>query len=1256
MKKYVLAAIGFDIEQNELINACTELDFIEIKFFPGVLLDDKEQRKKILEFVKQKAQAVIINDRSMKADQGKFHRKLKSEAGTIPIIPIGSEMIQVGVYNDVDLTSIQEINRYFIFGGLENITNALLYIGNRVLGIDSVSPAAKPVQVAFEGIFHPDSETVFTSRESYFRWYQSRPNCSKGQWIGLLIHRNSWITNNLEVENALIKELEQLGFNVIPVFNYGSAEPELNNKDFDGIVDTYFSCDGRLVIDALINLQVFTFRSDNNGRNVFEQAAYKMQQLNIPVFRPLISYMNSREGWEENQHGLSMEIPWSFTKPEMQGMIEPIIIGCREKKGKARPIPERVNKLACRVKKWIELKNTSNQEKKLAIFLHNAPCSGVEATIGMGAGLDVFTSTVKILNELQKAGWSVENIPQDGNELHELIMEKKAYADFRWTSVEDILESGGCLYQMPLEGSEGYYQFYKQLDPGSREKMEKTWGLPPGEGMVYDNHLIITGINFGNVTVLVQPKRGCYGAKCTGEVCKILQDPHCPPPHQYLATYKYVEEILKVQAVLHIGTHGSLEFLPGKANALSKKCYPDIVLGTLPNFYIYNAGVGTEGILAKRRTNAVILDHLPPIFGVQIKEVQQFINLISDYLEALRIKSGQVQALEAQIREQVVKVPGAQTVLDKAETFYEGAVELKKILVQSVCNPQVEKLHVYGRETALEDAVGYIKEVLQSDIKLMAGLRKRWEDDYELQVLLHEFVKQVISDRKSGNIIVQEICQQVLDDELETIFDELAVEIREIYSKLVLVTNEMDNLIKALNGMYVPPGPSGMPDDNGKNIIPTGRNFYLMDIEKIPTRAAWEVGCKLVDQLIELYLADEGHYPEKVAMNMISLDISRAKGEQLSQILYLMGIKPVWDGTGKVIDLEVIPLEELNRPRIDVTVRISGVLRDSYPQAVELLDTAVCKVASLPEPDHLNFIKKHTMQIARVLKEMENESEIERHSTMRIFGDPPGSYGAGVDLALKASAWKDETDLAKTFVYFSSYAYGKSLNGKQAKREFVENVKKAQLAYDTTNSKRYDIFSSNFGASVQGGFGLVRRVLEGKSLKQYHGSRENPEQIQVGRLEEKLQEKLEEKLFNPLWKEDMQQKGYRGATEMMERIQNVFEWQCLTGSFKDDVLDKLVEEYVNDPQMQEWFVEKNPFAIEEIARRFLELYQREKWQADPGVLKKLKSNYLKLEGDMEEHLGEVKGEIQAGTIEVINDADIKEWRDKLKEVSDLFNE
>ncbi|UWG98485.1 cobaltochelatase subunit CobN [Dehalobacter sp. DCM] len=1264
MNKYSVAVIGLDIEKRVLLEALAEIDFLEMTFFSGQLLDSKESSEEVLAYIKNKARAVLIKEHSGKYTPDKFYHRLKEAAGEVPVVPLGAEAVQAGI-SDLDSESIREMNRYFSFGGKNNLVNALRYLGSQILK-NGIS-AEKPVELPMTGIFHPEAPEVFACWESYAEWLVRRQggknrdgktNSNSSGWeagrtVGLLTHRGNWVTDNLGVEAALIKQLEEQGLCVVPVFN--------ENGEFQELADTYFSQQGRLMIEGLINLQIFTFKGDNTGQDIFQKAVENLEILNIPIFRPLISYLHSMESWKEAQD-LGMEIPWAFTTPEAQGMIEPLLIGCRDKEGKAVPVPDRVLRLAQRVKKWLELRNTAAKNKKLAIFLHNAPCSGVEATIGMGAGLDVFASTSAILKELQQSGWGVENLPKDGAELHRLIMDKKAYADFRWTSVEDIIAGGGCLYRMSLEE---YRQYYDRLAASVREAMEDTWGLPPGEGMVSGNDLVITGIELGNVTLLVQPKRGCYGAKCTGEVCKILQDPACPPPHQYLATYKYAEEVLKVQAVLHVGTHGSLEFLPGKTNALSSACYPDIVLSTLPNLYIYNAGVGTEGVLAKRRTNAVILDHLPPVYGNRDTEYVHLLEGINQYVEARSQQSDQVSFLEAQIREQAAKIPGALNILDghreQKKTFPEQLLQLKNRLTQAICNPKSEKLHVFGQEATIEDAFRYIEEVLRSDLVYRQGLRRQYPDDYTLHRFLKRFIEQVIQGI-DGEISAfpdrgREICGEYEDkqEELQKMLPAMTDAVREVYGKLTGEQLEIKNLLRALQGEYIPPGPSGMPDDNGRNIIPTGRNFYLLDIEKVPSKAAWEIGCQLAEQLIALYLEEEGSFPEKIAMNMISLDISRSKGEQLSQILYLMGIRPVWDQNAKVVDLEVISPEELRRPRIDVTIRISGVLRDCYPRVMDLIDRAVQMVASLDESDDSNFVKKHSRQIAEALVMTGEGSDLMRRSTLRIFGDRPGTYGAGVDLALKASAWKEDTDLAKVFVYFSSYAYGQELHGRQAREEFLENVKKVQVAYDTSTSKRYDILASGFGASVQGGFNLISRIFRGQDIKQYHGSRENPEQVRVGLSRDALRETLNETLLNPLWKEDMQQKGYRGAAELMQRLQNIFDWQCLSAGFTDNDLDSLVQAYVNDPETRAWFQENNLFALEEIARRFLELHQRDKWQADPEVLSALKENYLDLEGEMEDRLGDIKGEIQAGNIEVQNDADIREWQDKLKEVNELFN-
>lgn len=1261
MSKKVIAVIGADFIKNQFSKAAKNIDFLDVIFLSKDEITG-EKAEETTNFIKNNVSALMLSNITKDKEINHYFTRLKNEIKKIPIIPIGLDMMQEGFFN-IDEGIATKIISYFTYGGLKNLTNVLYYVAYNFLEIPLKEKnqcekcMCKPEPVPFDGIFHNDTDRVFKSLEGYANWYIKDGNIKDYKWIGILTHRHNWNNDNIKVEKELIKSFEYKGFKVIAAFSYSTAKEESGIKTFGGIIKDYFSIDGKLVIDGLVNFQMLAALGNGEGGDSFEQAVKIFKKMNVPVFRPIVTNYQNEKSWRKNISGASMEIPWSFTTPEMMGMIEPIIVGCRNKSRAIIPIKERINKFVGRVSKWVELRNTENKHKKLAIFLHNAPCSGVEATVGLGAGLDVFESVVNILKELKKNGYNVENIPQNGEELHKMIMDKKAYQDFRWTSVEDIIEAGGVIYKMPLEGKGGYLQFYNDLDKKVIEEIEETWGTPPGEGMVYENKMIITGINFGNVTVMVQPKRGCYGAKCTGEVCKILHDPKCPPPHQYIGTYKYVEKILKANAVVHVGTHGSLEYLPGKTNALSNTCYPDIVLGTTPNMYVYNAGISTDGILAKRRSNAVIIDYLPNCTGTVI-ENSKVVNLIGEYIEAETVNSSQKELLKEKLIGKIKEIDGADEIVNSKENFIEGVEKLKDYLVQAVSNSKTGTVHVLGEVPGFEEAVSFIKEYIQNNSKNAILIKKLCENDYVYNVTIMELIAEYIKigeDIQSGDStkIDEELYEKYKHIE-KTVLDNLKDEILNIYDKLKLVKFETRNLIKGLNGSFVEPGLSGMPCDDLGNILPTGRNFYLMDCEKIPTKEAYKIGCKLADGIIEKYMEEEGRIPEKIAMNMISTDISMAKGEQLSQMLYLMGITPIWDQSGKVVDLEAIPLEKLKRPRIDVIVRISGVLRDAYPNVINLMDKGTVIASSLEEPFESNFVRKNTFEIARVLKELGENEDIERRSTMRVFGDKPGTYGSGVNLALMASAWKDEKDIGKIFVYFSSHAYGENLNGRMAKHEFVENIKASEISYDNTISNRYDVLSSGFAASVQGGFRAVKKLLSGKEMKQYHGGTENKDNIRICTLKEEIKKTMEETFFNPLWKENVKKNRYTGASEFMRRIQSVFDWQCLSQNIDDKDIDKLVDLYVNDEEMVKWFGKHNKYAVEEIGRRFLELYERKKWNPNKEILDKLRKNYIKIEGDMEELSENSKGEIQGGDIEVLNYEDIESWNDKLKDVDDIF--
>ncbi|MDK2961356.1 MAG: cobaltochelatase CobN [Eubacteriaceae bacterium] len=914
-----------------------------------------------------------------------------------------------------------------------------------------------------DGIFHPDSKVTFSSLELYLAWYKK----DFSHYVGILTHAQNFHRRNVRVETALIKCFEKQGIGVVPVFSTSSSEPESGIRTFTQLVaDCYSKC-GQLAIDALINFQMIAATGRDLGHDLFTQGVESFKQMRIPVLRPIISHLQTQKEWENSLSGLFSEISWAFTSPERLGMVEPVLIGTKEKRGQelvSIPIDQQIDTLVERVKSALFIQGLKNKDKKVALMLHSAPCAGVEATLGIGVGLSVFESVVAILRRLQAEGYAVDNLPENGQALKALMMEKKAYQDFRWTTVEEIVKHGGDLYRMGLTGQVGYNQFYNELTQTQQTEMEKFWGPPPGQGMVIDNEMVITGLRFGNVMVMIQPKRGCYGPKCTGEVCKILHDPACPPPHQYLATYRYLEHIEKVAAVVHVGTGGSLEHLPGKTNAPGPDCWPNTVVGALNNFYCYNMAVGVEGIGAKRRSYAKIIDYLP---ATMIKDPDR-IDLVKElgrYLEAVASESNQAALIGVKILEMIDDHPDYKKIIESETDFVDGVQALNGRLVQSINGGVEEKLHILGQIPQRSEQIALIKESLEGNSPLVFKLKLRTKNEYDFNAGLLKFIEAVLEKKP----LVNDLPLNLEKGEAA----KLADDINDLSGSFKGVENELDQLVLALNGKYLEPGLSGMPKDGLLNVLPTGRNFYLMDTQKVPTREAYEIGSKLAEALIKRHQHDFGQMPEKVALNMISTDISKTNGEELSQTLNLLGVRPVWNQNGIVMDIELISPEELKRPRIDVIVRISGVLRDSYPDMVAMMDQAVIMAAEAYEPDWQNFVRKNTRLMAEKLTDLGlPQDQIRRRSTVRIFGDKPGAYGSGVDLALKASAWEDESELAKIFTLFSGYAYGEG--------------------------------SSSFSASVMGGFNEVKRAFKMPELNQYHGTTNYLKQGNIDSMEDAI--------------------------------------------------------------------------------------------------------------------------------------------------------
>jgi len=1130
-----------------------------------------------------------------------------------------------------------KVYTYFLYNGRENIENMLRFLINKF--IDESFFYEEPKEFPWEGIFHPKLSRIYDNSDEYLQDYIEHLRNQPKNFVGILYLRSNLLGENMKVEEELISALERKGLGVLPVFYYSIKDEAIGNLSGEEVIEKFMVKEGKSLVDAIIRLSSFPLRRKRGGDSSEDSASDIAKKLNVPLFSPLISYNKSEEEWEESADGLGKQIGWSLAIPELEGSIEPIIICASEEKGgegRLKPIGERIEKFVERVFRWVLLREKPNWAKKVAFILHNNPCASVEATVGGGANLDTLESLVEILKSMKENGYDVE-VPKSGQALIEEIMNKKAISEFRWTTVEEIVSKGGAL---AFVSKEEYETWFEELPEKTRSKTISAWGNPPGEykdgippAMVYNGKIVITGIKKGNAVICVQPKRGCAGSRCDGRVCKILHDPDVPPPHQYIATYKWLSRVFGADVIIHIGTHGNLEFLPGKASALSSSCFPDISIDTVPHLYIYNSDNPPEGTVAKRRSYAVLVDHMQTVmkkanlYG-DLKEIEEEISALEE--------AGQLSG-EAKDYEVFQKAKDLGLLREINPDIFLNIREIRENLDTIKGTFVQDGMHIFGqipKGEALIDMVYSILRYDNSESSLRGIARRQLGNDVDDEVV-EEYARK--------------LCKDIIEGKLEAKMKEL-IELEERVREVVERIESSDEMGALLNGMaggMVPPGPSGLILRGEVDVLPTGRNFYSLDPRKIPKPSAWEVGKRLAEEVIRKYLQEEGRYPTNIALYWQCGDIMWAGGEVLSQMLYLLGVRPLWRGNGQISGLEVIPLEELGRPRVDITVRVSGITRDNFPHCIELLDEAIMKVASLDEPLEWNYVRKHTFERLKG----EYTPEEFRRATLRIFASMPGTYQAGTQLAVYASAWKGEKDLADVFLYWNGYAYGKGVYGEAAHNHLKENLKNVEITFNNTVSDEHDLTGCCTYFGAHGGLINAVRVLSpGKDVKNYYGDTREMDKVVVRTLSEEIRRVARAKILNPQWIEGMKRHGYKGASEIMKRIGRVYGWQATTKAVDNRIFDDIARTFLMKEENRKFFQENNPWALEEIARRLLEAKERGLWTPSPEIAQFLEELYLEIEGWIEERMEGVEGEFQGGSIDVVSPEEVESWRTKLKEV------
>lgn len=1217
---------------------------------------------------KMKEVDLILLYRTHDAFWDDVERELKNLHKKQPVIVVGGDP-SYWALSTVNREVVLTVYRYILFNGSENFTNMLLYLKN-VLFRENVS-YQEPQEVEWQGIYHPSIGVVFQDTQeyltSYTRYWTERYQGTTPPYLysGILYSRSSWVTGNMDVERLLIDSLEERGIGVIPVFFYPLKDEGLRNMSGVEVVEKFFVKDNNLIVNGIVKLTMF-FLANTRGEIKESDApggVSLLSRLNIPLFCPVISYYKDREEWLHDPQGLGSQVAWSMAMPEFEGVIEPLIIGATTKAATAdeayEPIVERVNHFADRVARWLRLSKKSNSDKRIAFILHNNPCASVEATVGSGAHLDTLESVVEILKKMKEVGYSVDP-PESGKELIDTIMMRKAISEFRWTTVEEIVDKGGVLAYVDKEK---YLEWFNEFPEKTQKRMIEAWGNPPGEpkdgipaAMVYDGKIIVTGVQYGNAVICVQPKRGCAGARCDGQVCKILHDPDVPPPHQYVATYKWLSREFGVDAIVHVGTHGNLEFLPGKATGLSSSCFPDIGIDSMPHLYIYNADNPPEGAIAKRRSYATLVDHMQTVMvqGELYGDLEEIERLLDSYEKYRSIEPAKAHTLSHLI---IDKAKGLNISDITHENFDEKVKELHERL-SLFKNTYIPKgMHIFGRIPQGDSLSDFIYAVV------------RYENTPES---LRGIVSKIISQQEglSGDnlkervdVVARTACKSYVEDRTplaETIRcfcgvnDDFTVALERIQriiddvKERTLSSDEMGALLNGFNGGYIPPGPSGIITRGRADILPTGRNFYSLDPHRIPTPAAWETGIQLARKTLKKYRQEHNEYPENIAFYWQCTDIMWSEGEGLAQMFYLLGIKPHWEMNGRVKGFDIIPLDVLKRPRIDITVRVSGITRDNFPNCIEILDEAIQKIAMLDEPLHMNFIRKHTLERLKVLSGEDKDSF--RKATYRIFASMPGTYQAGTQLAVYASAWKTEQDLAEVFLYWNGYAYGKGVFGMAAHQSLKESLKTVNVTFNKTVTDEYDLTGCCCYFGTHGGMINATKVISGKDVENYYGDTREHGEVEVRTLREEIQRVSRAKILNPKWIEGMKEHGYKGASEISKRIGRLYGWQATARAVDGAIFDDIVRTFMMNEENKKFFEDNNPWAMEEIARRLIEAVERGIWNPAPDVKEVLKNLYIEIEGWIEERTGDTKGDFQGGSIDIITKEDVAFWKKKIEEV------
>ena len=1146
---------------------------------------------------------------------------------------------------------------YLLHGGAANARSFLAYaatlIGRR---FEWLEPAELPrAGIWWPGPDHPGLADL-------------RSEWTKDRSVAALVFYRALVqANNVAPVRALVEALGRNGVDCLPVYCTSLKDPVAA-----GIIESLLAESG-----AGLVLNGTGFAVSTPGKPTVDSP---LNATGAPVLQVVFSGGNEKD-WRAGTRGLSArDIAMNVALPEVDGRILSRAVSF---KGEARfdestqcslvayePVPDRVEFVAKLAASWLRLGSTPVDRRRLAVILANYP--NRDGRLGNGVGLDTPASVVELLRALERAGYDVADVPRDGDALVERIRRgpTNAAVDGREISVTLELDT--------------YRRFFATLPAAVRRGVTERWGEPQDDPFHLDasDAFAIPAFECGNVVVGLQPARG-YNI----DPQSTYHDPDLVPPHGYFAFYAWLRTVRDVHAVIHAGKHGNLEWLPGKALALGGSCYPEAVFGPLPHLYPFIVNDPGEGTQAKRRAQAVIVDHLtPPLTRAETYgPLAELELLVDEYFEAAGVDPRRLKVL----REEILAL-AAHVGLDRdcgIETTDDHDTALAK-LDNHLCELKEMQirggLHVLGRAPegdALTDllvsmvrlprgdtepADASLTRALAADLDLgefdplSAHLGERWRGPRPgalaklpmgpTRHVTRSWVRGHLArngpkargcssgqDARAPRVASCEGVPSDKDDSQSSHADSLSpwrtcgdtVERLELLARALIEGTErpepgwtrtravlefverdlrprvvasgpaeLDACRHALDARFLPPGPSGAPTRGRLDVLPTGRNFYSVDTRTVPTPAAWKLGWKSAALVLERYRQEHGAWPRRIALSAWGTANMRTGGDDIAQALALMGVKPTWEvASRRVTGFEVLPLDLLDRPRVDVTLRISGFFRDAFPSQIDLFDSAARAVAALDEPERLNPLAARTRdEAARLVAAGADEATAARRAGFRVFGSKPGAYGAGLQALIDERGWETEADLARAYIAWGGYAYGDGAQGSAEHGLFEARLAGVQAVLHNQDNREHDLLDSDDYYQFEGGLTATVRHLSGERPEVYHNDHSRPETPRIRTLKEEIARVVRARVVNPKWIEAMRRHGYKGAFEMAATLDYLFAFAATTGMVENHHFDAVHAAFMEDEEVREFLERKNPDALCEMAERFLEAAERDLWR------------------------------------------------------------